>query len=129
MRSPGFFFFASFPCLPQVRFLKKCCESWGIPPISWTFFQKICHTKDHPFHPHARRRHIPVKQKRILAWVLTLVLLLGIFPLPMASAAQGDLHLPGKTYSTDYTTWRQAGPAWGQHCPGISTPWRAPAAW
>lgn len=53
-----------------------------------------------------------MKRKRILAWVLTLVLLLGIFPLPMASAA-GTSTYQGKTYSTDYTTWRQADPAWG----------------
>ncbi len=60
-----------------------------------------------------------MKRKRILAWVLTLVLLLGIFPLPMASAA-GTSTYQGKTYSTDYTTWRQADPCLGQHCPGGS---------
>ena len=69
-----------------------------------------------------------MKRKRILAWVLTLVLLLGIFPLPMASAA-GTSTYQGKTYSTDYTTWRQADPPGAALPWGISTPWRAPAAW
>ena len=62
-----------------------------------------------------------MKRKRILAWVLTLVLLLGIFPLPMASAA-GTSTYQGKTYSTDYTTWRQADPAWGSTALGLRLP-------
>lgn len=44
--------------------------------------------------------------------VLALVLLLGLLPPPLASAA-GTSTYNGKSYSTDYTTWRQGNSAWG----------------
>ena len=44
--------------------------------------------------------------------VLALVLLLGLLPPPLASAA-GTSTYNGKSYSTDYTTWRQGDSAWG----------------
>lgn len=53
-----------------------------------------------------------MKRNRALALVLAVVLLVGVCPLPMASAA-GTSTYQGKSYSTDYTTWRQADPAWG----------------
>lgn len=51
-----------------------------------------------------------MKRTRALAWVLAVVLVVGICP--VASAA-GTSTYQGKSYSTDYTTWRQADPAWG----------------
>ncbi|MFR6379008.1 MAG: hypothetical protein ACLUNZ_03445 [Evtepia sp.] len=49
---------------------------------------------------------------RLLSVVLALVLLLGLLPPPLASAA-GTSTYNGKSYSTDYTTWRQGNSAWG----------------
>lgn len=49
---------------------------------------------------------------RLLSWVLALLLLLGLLPPPLASAA-GTATYNGKSYSTDYTTWRQGDSAWG----------------
>lgn len=51
-----------------------------------------------------------MKHKRALSLVLALVLVLGL--LPVASAAETATY-NGTSYSTDYTTWRQADPAWG----------------
>lgn len=48
--------------------------------------------------------------KRSLAAVLALVMLLSL--VPMAGAA-GTAVYKGVEYSTDYTTWRQGDPAWG----------------
>ena len=46
-----------------------------------------------------------MKQKRALSGVLALVLALSLLPAPLARAA-GTATYNGKTYSTDYTTWR-----------------------
>ena len=54
-----------------------------------------------------------MKKTRILSASLVLSLLLSLFAVPMASAA-GTSTYQGKPYSTDYTTWRQGDPAWGQ---------------
>ena len=53
-----------------------------------------------------QRRYSTVKQKRALSGVLALVLALSLLPAPLARAA-GTATYNGKTYSTDYTTWRQ----------------------
>ena len=53
-----------------------------------------------------------MKQKRALSGVLALVLALSLLPAPLARAA-GTATYNGKTYSTDYTTWRQGDSAWG----------------
>ena len=59
-----------------------------------------------------QRRYSTVKQKRALSGVLALVLALSLLPAPLARAA-GTATYNGKTYSTDYTTWRQGDSAWG----------------
>ena len=53
-----------------------------------------------------------MKKTRIVSAALTLALLLSLAAVPLASAA-GTSTYQGKTYSTDYTTWRQGDPAWG----------------
>ncbi len=53
-----------------------------------------------------------MKKTRIVSAALTLALLLSLAAVPLASAAVTSTY-QGKTYSTDYTTWRQGDPAWG----------------
>lgn len=53
-----------------------------------------------------------MKKTRLVSAFLATALLLTLTALPMASAA-GTSTYKGKTYSTDYTTWRQGDPAWG----------------
>ncbi|MDO4516895.1 MAG: S-layer homology domain-containing protein [Bacillota bacterium] len=52
------------------------------------------------------------KNKRVLSAVLALVMLVTLLPIPLATAA-GTAVYNGTSYSTDYTTWRQGDPAWG----------------
>ena len=53
------------------------------------------------------------RKHRLLSWLLLLSLLVTLLPLPLASAAGTSIY-KGKTYSTDYTSWSQGDPAWGQ---------------
>lgn len=53
-----------------------------------------------------------MKKSRLVSVSLVIALLLSLAALPMASAA-GTSTYKGKTYSTNYTTWRQGDPAWG----------------
>lgn len=53
-----------------------------------------------------------MKKKQVLSAFLALVMLLTLLPAPLAGAA-GTAVYNGTSYSTDYTTWRQADPAWG----------------
>ena len=48
-----------------------------------------------------------MKRTRLIAWSLLLALLLPILAAPSAFAA-GTSKYNGKSYSTDYSTWRQA---------------------
>ena len=52
-------------------------------------------------------------QRRILSLALVLAILLALLAVPMASAA-GTATYNGVSYSTDYKTWRQGNPAWGE---------------
>ncbi len=52
------------------------------------------------------------KNRRVLSAFLALVMLLTLLPAPLAGAA-GTAVYNGTNYSTDYTTWRQGDPAWG----------------
>ena len=52
------------------------------------------------------------QNKRVLSAFLALIMLATLLPAPIASAA-GTAVYNGTTYSTDYTTWRQGDPAWG----------------
>ena len=52
-------------------------------------------------------------QRRILSLALVLTILLSLLAVPMAGAA-GTSTYNGVSYSTDYTTWRQGNPAWGE---------------
>lgn len=52
------------------------------------------------------------QNKRILSGLLALVILCTLLPVPLAGAA-GTAVYNGVEYSTDYTTWRQGDPAWG----------------
>jgi len=54
-----------------------------------------------------------MKRTRLIAWSLLLALLLPILAAPSAFAA-GTSKYNGKSYSTDYSTWRQADDAWGE---------------
>lgn len=54
-----------------------------------------------------------MKYQRAISWSLLLALLLSLLSAPAALAA-GTSTYNGKTYSTDYTAWRQADPAWGE---------------
>lgn len=54
-----------------------------------------------------------MKKTRLVSAALAAALALSLLAVPLASAA-GTSTYQGKTYSTDYTTWRQADPAWGQ---------------
>lgn len=54
-----------------------------------------------------------MKRTQLIAWSLLLALLLPILAAPGAFAA-GTSTYKGKSYSTDYTNWRQADPAWGE---------------
>lgn len=51
-----------------------------------------------------------MRHKRVLSLFLALVMALSLFPV---AGAAGTATYNGKSYSTDYSTWRQADPAWG----------------
>lgn len=51
-------------------------------------------------------------QRSILSLALFFAILLSLLAVPMAGAA-GTSTYNGVSYSTDYTTWRQGNPAWG----------------
>ncbi|MCF0122778.1 MAG: S-layer homology domain-containing protein [Ruminiclostridium sp.] len=52
------------------------------------------------------------RSKRVLSAFLAFMITVTLLPAPVAHAA-GTSTYNGTTYSTDYTTWRQADPAWG----------------